>query len=237
MYCFESRIRYSEVDENGILTIGSAINYLQDCSSFQSEDLGVGIDFLKERQTSWILNAWQIEFLELPYLGEHVITSTWAYDFKGMYGYRNFGMKSRDGKELIKANSIWVYFNFAEGRPMKISEENKSVYQTEERLEMEYLPRKVTIPEGGICQEPIVIMQHHIDTNHHVNNGQYIQLALDYLPQNLKVGRLRAEYRKAAVLGDLMIPRVVQTEQGYGVVMEEKQGKPYVNMEFTGKVW
>jgi len=233
MYYFKSRIRYSEVDENGILTIGNAVNYLQDCSTFQSEDLGVGLDFLREHQAAWILSAWQIEFLELPHLKEQVIIGTWAYDFKGIYGYRNFQMKNEEGKELIKANSIWVYFDTIQGRPVKAAEEDRKRYGMEERLEMEYLPRKITVPEGGICQEPILIRRHHIDTNHHVNNGQYIQLAQDYLPPNLKPKRLRADYRKAAVLGDTMIPRVVPIEEGYIVIMEEKDGKPYVIIEFT----
>lgn len=233
MYCLESRIRYSEVDESGILKVGSVVNYLQDCSTFQSEDLGVGVDFLREHQAAWILNAWQIELLELPRLGDSVITGTWAYDFKGIYGYRNFLMKKIDGTELVKANSIWVYFDLAKGKPIKAEKEDVKGYQILERLDMEYLPRKVVVSEGGSVQEPIVVHQHCIDTNHHVNNGQYIQLALDYLPANLRWKRLRVEYRKAAVLGDLLIPRVVLNETDYFVVMEDKEGKPYVNMEFT----
>ena len=39
MYQFQSRIRYSEVDSEGRLTMASLINYFQDCSTFQSEDL------------------------------------------------------------------------------------------------------------------------------------------------------------------------------------------------------
>ena len=239
MYCFESRIRYSEVDESGILTIGNVVNYLQDCSTFHSEDLGIGVDFLREHQTAWILNAWQIDLLELPHLGDFVITGTWAYDFKGIYGYRNFLMKKTDGTELIKANSVWVYFDLAKGKPIKAAAEDMKGYKILERLEMEYLPRKVVVSEGGSVQEPIVVRQHCIDTNHHVNNGQYIQLALDYLPADLRWKRVRAEYRKAAVLGDQMIPRVLSNEAGYFVVMEDKEGNPFVNMEFTteNKKW
>ena len=43
MYTFESRIRYSETDSEGKLTIASLINYFQDCSTFQSQDLGLGV--------------------------------------------------------------------------------------------------------------------------------------------------------------------------------------------------
>ena len=42
MYTFDSRIRYSETDSEGKLTMASIINYFQDCSTFQSEDLGLG---------------------------------------------------------------------------------------------------------------------------------------------------------------------------------------------------
>ena len=46
MYSFESRIRYSEVDQNQELSVTGIINYLQDCSTFQSEDLNLGITYL-----------------------------------------------------------------------------------------------------------------------------------------------------------------------------------------------
>ena len=48
MYSFESRIRYSEVDQNQELSVTGIINYLQDCSTFQSEDLNLGITYLQE---------------------------------------------------------------------------------------------------------------------------------------------------------------------------------------------
>ena len=37
MYEFNSRVRYSEIDHHGTLTLPALINYFQDCSSFQSE--------------------------------------------------------------------------------------------------------------------------------------------------------------------------------------------------------
>ena len=46
MYTFDSRIRYSETDETGALSLLGVINYLQDCSTFQSEDIGLGVEYL-----------------------------------------------------------------------------------------------------------------------------------------------------------------------------------------------
>ena len=39
MYEFNSRVRYSEIDHHGTLTLPALINYFQDCSTFQSEDV------------------------------------------------------------------------------------------------------------------------------------------------------------------------------------------------------
>ena len=42
-YSFTSRIRYSEIGEDGNLTLPGLINYFQDCSTFQSEAIGEGV--------------------------------------------------------------------------------------------------------------------------------------------------------------------------------------------------
>lgn len=60
MYTFGSRIRYSETDEYGKLTLTGIMNYLQDCSTFQSEDIGLGISYLTEHHQAWWLSSWQI---------------------------------------------------------------------------------------------------------------------------------------------------------------------------------
>ena len=36
MYTFDGRVRYSEVGEDGLLTMQSLLDYFQDCSTFQS---------------------------------------------------------------------------------------------------------------------------------------------------------------------------------------------------------
>ncbi|MCI7263363.1 MAG: thioesterase, partial [Clostridiaceae bacterium] len=90
MYTFESRVRYSETDEYGRLTVNGIMNYLQDCSTFQSEDLGLGIRYLEEKKKAWWLNSWQIVIDRQPRFAERIRISTWPHGFKGIYGYRNF---------------------------------------------------------------------------------------------------------------------------------------------------
>ncbi len=47
MYTFDRRVRYSEIDHHGTMKLPALINYFQDCSTFQSEDIGQGLEVLK----------------------------------------------------------------------------------------------------------------------------------------------------------------------------------------------
>ena len=47
----DGRVRFSEIDHTRKITVPSIINYFQDCSTFQSEDIGVGLDVLSKRKS------------------------------------------------------------------------------------------------------------------------------------------------------------------------------------------
>ncbi len=227
MYSFESRVRYSEVDVNQELTITGIINYFQDCSTFQSEDLNLGIDYLKGRCRAWWLSSWQIVIERYPRLGEEIVISTWPYDFKGIYGYRNFTIQDKQGNYLVKANSIWFFFDTEAGRPARISPEDVRGYGTgdEKKLDMEYAARKIPVPEAYQTAKEIHVMRHHIDTNHHVNNAQYVDMAREALPEDIRIRQLRVEYKNAAVLGDVMTPQVSRDENDWTVVLCGAEGQ------------
>ncbi len=228
MYQFKSRVRYSETGEQGCLTLTGIINYLQDTSTFQSEDIGAGMRYLGHNGKVWWLSSWQIIVDRYPELGEEIVVSTWPYDFKGIYGMRNFTMQDKDGRYLVRANSQWFYYDVEAGRPARPSEDLVNRYgRLEEKLDMEYAPRKIAVPREYEVGEPILVMKHHLDTNHHVNNAQYVEIAREVLPDDFCIGELRVEYKKAAVMGDYMIPHISRTEEGYVVVLCDSEGSAH----------
>ena len=104
-YTTEGRIRFSEVDHTRRITLPGIVNYFQDCSTFQSEDLGLGIVHCSERKRAWILSSWQVVVERYPEIGEKIQTSTWATDFKGLCGERNFCMTDENRNDVAYANS------------------------------------------------------------------------------------------------------------------------------------
>ena len=187
MYTFDARIRYSEVDSRRRLTVEKLIDYFQDCTTFQSEDLGVGLDFMTARGIAWVINYWQIQILRRPQMGEPVKIGTQPYEFKGLMGQRNFLMETQQGERLALANSVWTLLD---------------------------------------------MKKNHLDTNKHMNNAQYVHFAVMYLPADAEICELRVEYRKQAVLGDVIVPVLHHTAEDVLLVsMNDKDGKPYAVVE------
>jgi len=228
IYEYRSRIRYSECDENAKLPVGGIVNYYQDTATFHGEDLGIGVSYLTQHHLAWLLSYWQINVRRLPDLGEKIITKTWAYDFKAFYGLRNLTMETDQGEPLSCANSVWILMDMEKQLPVRVSEEMQQLYGVHEKFDMEYTPRKVKEPkaEGAgdiVCLPRFEVTHHHLDTNHHVNNGQYIQMALECLEEPFTAGRLRVEYKKQARLGDGITP-LVETDTGTGAVTVALRG-------------
>lgn len=207
MYTFESRVRFSEADSSEMLTLPSVINYFQDCSTFQSEDLGLGVDVLKKKGKAWILSAWQIEVERYPHVGERIKIDTWATSYNGIFGDRNFRLRTENEEILAKANSIWVYMDMIKGRPVRPDPEEVSAYGTCLPLSMEPVSRKIALPKEKKEEEPFPVLRHQIDVNNHVNNCQYIQMALEVLPECGHAKKIRVEYKKSAVFGDMICPK------------------------------
>ena len=235
MYTFSGRVRFSETDPNGDLKMESLIDYFQDCSTFQSEDLGVGVEYLKKDHLAWLVNYWQLDILELPHLGDSIVAGTSPYEIRGFLGLRNFMLETGDGKRLVNANSVWSLIDMDRGLPVRASEKIVRAYELFPKFDMEYLPRKIRVPkEGGEEKEPIRITEEFLDSNHHVNNGQYVRLAMAYGTENAQIERLRVEYKKQAYLGDVIHPRVYQTEENVILIaLNSAAGETYAAVEIT----
>lgn len=235
MYKTEGRVRYSECAKDNKIKLPAIINYFQDCTTENSEQLGVGHAYLVEKKRAWILNSWQVYIRRRPEVGEKIEVSTWATGFKGVFGPRDFFMKTSEGEELVCAHSLWVYVDTETGRPIKPSEAEIDVYEVEEPLPVASVSRKIKQPENAAWVDTFPVHKYHIDTNHHVNNSKYIELACEALPEDFCVTALRVEYKKAAVYGDKIVLKSAMEEDRIIAVLCDEEENPYAIVEFTGE--
>ena len=171
------------------------------------------MEVLKAQKRAWVLSAWQVIVKRYPKLGENIKVTTIPYGFRGFIGMRNFILETMDGEKLAWADT--------------------DPYDLGEKMEMDYAPRKIALPKERKPKESFAVQKHHLDTNHHVNNCQYIRMAADFLPEDFAVHQLRVEYKRQAVLGNVMIPEVYMEANKATVVLNAEDQEPYAVVEFT----
>ncbi len=233
IFSMDGKIRYSEVDEDGMLTVGALVNYLQDSTMLHSESIGGGLKILNENKEGWFLYSWQIDVEKIPELYENITIHTSPYEFKGFFGGRNFWIENELGEKMVVANSIWIFMDVETQTPKRIYPEISAIYEPLlPKIDMEYTSRKIKMPDEFESLEPIKVHQSQIDTNHHVNNSQYIITAMKAAGLQQMPKRIRAEYKKAAVLDDIFYPFVNTQNDNYTVDLRNAAGESFATVTF-----
>lgn len=145
---------------------------------------------------------------------------------------RNFCMETKGGERLAYANTYWTYINAENGLPVKLTERDTAAYGLEPKLDMDYAPRKIKLLGEYEQQEAFAVQKHHLDTNHHVNNCQYVQMAMDYLPADFRIHQMRAEYKQQARLHDVICPARAVEDTKTTILLNDQKSEPYAIVEF-----
>jgi acyl-ACP thioesterase len=214
------------------LTIAGLVNYFQDTSTFHTESLEVNMSYLKTNALAWVLTYWHVVVDSYPRLGEEVSISTWPYEFAGFSAKRNFVMKDREGKVIAHANTMWVLVDLKKGRIKKIDDKQIELYTLSPPYPMIAMNRKVEAEGEVRSRESFRVQASDIDSNGHVNNGKYIQMAMAYLPEKEHVRELRVEYLTEAKLGDVIHPSLAIAGNKSCVILASEGKKPYAVVEF-----
>jgi acyl-ACP thioesterase len=95
------------------------------------------------------------------------------------------------------------------GKLKRVDDATIASMTLEPKLEMNYKDRRIILPKiDGEVQEPIRVLRADIDYNKHLNNANYVRMAMELLPENFVVNGLRVEYRVAAKLGEMLVPTI-----------------------------
>lgn len=234
MYEFTGRIRFSETDASGRLSLAGLIDYFQDCATLHSDDVGLSLAELRRRRTVWVLSAWQVIITRLPEMGERVRCVTNPYDIRGFLGLRNFVLETERAERLAIANSVWTVVDPETGKPARIGADVPEQYGLGPALEMPYAPRKIKV-EGEPMPEcaPVPVFGHMLDSNGHMNNARYVSLAEDCLPPDISCRQLRVEYKRPARRGDVIFPKLYAAGERRVAVLSDGGGKAYAVVEFS----
>lgn len=224
MYELKLRVRFSEVDEKNELTSLALLNYLQDCCTMHSEDVGFGLPWLFENHLGWFVVGWQIQMYRMPHMGEYVSIKTFPTKVKGFFGVRDFTVKTEEGELLAKAHSEWVLMNHEKGKPARVPEDMIEAYALDEPVEGPWEKAKIKAGNNENLVRTFKVSHTQLDYNGHMNNVFFLQMAQAALLDEEAVSLVRIEFRNQAKEDDCVYVYRADTEDGCTVSLKDEEG-------------
>ena len=213
MYSLKYKVTTSTCDSEGRLKLYSALQMMQDCSEMWIDSEPGVKQYFAEQNMAQLLASRQVEVIRVPEYKEELTVTTSVYGMKPMFGFRNTFIYDAEGKPCYRTWSMGAFVDKSNGKLKRVDDVTIASMTLEPQLEMNYKDRRIILPkEGGETLEPIKVLRADIDYNKHLNNANYIRMAMELLPEDFEVKGLRVEYRVPAKLGDLLIPTIYQID-------------------------
>ena len=150
-----------------------------------------------------------------------------------MFGFRNTFIYDVAGKPCYRTWSMGAFVDKQTGKLKRVDEPTIATLTLEPQLEMTYRDRRIILPqEGGRELAPVQVMRADIDYNRHMNNANYIRIAMELLPNDFEISGLRVEYRVAAKLGDMLVPTMFTTPDAI-IIALAAEGETCAIIEFS----
>ena len=130
------------------------INYFCDIGAIQSNDLGVGIDYLTERRLAWVFYKYDIKVKRYPKFGEKIRVVTSASSFKKFYASRLYEMYDENNEKIVEGEGILLLINIDKRRAIRIPEDQYEAYNVDKNeksnLKIERLERMEKVDNENI---------------------------------------------------------------------------------------
>ena len=216
MYSLNYQVTTSTCDSEGKLKLYSALQMMQDCSEMWIDSEPGVKQYFTEQNMAQLLATRQVEVIRVPDYKEKLTVTTSVYGMKPMFGFRNTFIYDSEDKPCYRTWSMGAFVDKTAGKLKRVDDATIASMTLEPQLEMNYKDRRIILPkEDGTVLDPIRVLRADIDYNKHVNNANYVRMAMELLPEGFMVHGLRVEYRVAAKLGDVLIPTIYEIEGGY----------------------
>lgn len=231
-YEMKIRIRTSQIDKNGFLKPSSIFDLMQDCSFFQLDSDEHLNKFFSENNVTLFLASRQVDIYNLPRYSEDVIVKTYVYECNEYYGFRNTVIYDSNYNELVISNATGAFVDFNTGSLIRMPKDLIEYYNSGEKQNMNYLPRKISFDKDGFTEiDRFKVKKYFIDDNHHVNNARYIDMAIDYVDDDFD--RVRIEYKTPAKLDDVIIVHRMSLDNKYILKLDGENNITYSVLEFS----
>ena len=225
------QIQFIDAGEGNALTNKGILRLMQEIAGQNSDSVGIGLNDTPKTGLAWIILNWKLKVFMRPRWNEKVNISTWTRCEKSLFCYRNFKICDDRNNVIAVASSKWVLYDVNKKSICRVPKEVQEKFpDSDETVFIEKFNEKIKEPENSKLVYEYIIQRRDIDTNHHVNNLNYLDYAMEALPKdvysNTNFSNVEIMYKHEAKLGDTISVFYSYTESNeYVITIKDKEKK------------
>ena len=211
-------VRTYECGPDGVATMASVCNWLQEAASLNAEALAFSKSNFETsgENISWVLTRLKVRMTRFPKWGERVSILTFPRGGRRIVAYRDFILSGEDGREIGLATTEWMLIDLASRKVVAIPEGvfaaantvRKPVFGDEPFAKLRWDCRETST-------DALVFRARRgdIDLNGHVNNVHYIEWLMEGRPDSAgPCHELDIVFKSETLAGDEVRVESVETE-------------------------
>ena len=126
-----TRIAVNEdaIDVNRHVNNVAYLRWTQDAATAHSAAQGWTLERFRSAGACWVVRSHFIEYLRPAFAGDTLLLFTWVAGMKAFsFPRRYLFLRENDGTAVAKAETLWVFADFASGRPVRIPPEVEAAF-------------------------------------------------------------------------------------------------------------
>ncbi len=119
----------SAIDALGHVNNVVYVQWMQDVAIMHSDSLGGTIEKYMKLGAIWVVKTHRIEYHGPAFAGDRIIAKTWVSNIKNTSSLRKYKFfRESDNKIIAAAETMWVFINLKNGRPVTIPDEISDMF-------------------------------------------------------------------------------------------------------------
>lgn len=187
IFTYTYKIKYSDIGTNNKITLKAIVDTLQEAAIAHSDFAGYGVNDIPNTHLAWLLLNWKVEIKSYPILNDTITVKTWPRIFDKLYSFRDFEVYDQNNNLIAIASSKWFAIDTITKKIKRLTPEITEAYGgiTQKKVFESSFDEKIKEPEELKLNFNYQVQRRDLDTNHHVNNLNYIDFALETLEENI----------------------------------------------------
>lgn len=216
-------VAFSDVGENNSLTNKGILRMMQEIAGIHSAVAGYGLNDTPKTGVAWLILNWKLRVFSRPKWGTTVTVNTWSRSQNALFSYRDLEIYDDKNNLVAIATSKWLLFDVNKQAISKTTPEMREKFESiDKSVFEEKFTEKLKEPENSKFVLEYTIQRRDIDTNHHVNNLNYLDFAYEALPEevykNGELNNVEIMYKHEAKLGDTLLVYYASVEQNEHII-------------------